>query len=204
MPIVDDREPKTVQNVLREYFPDLVVRRIEVADVIDGNIAIERKTSLDFAASITGEKRLYSQARNMRMNYEHCYIIMVGTYEDVRNSRYHDVTVNRFIGAMADMAMLYKVPVLQCENNKQFGRYCQSLFKKADGEAPNNITKVNKWKENQELSCLLGIYGLGEKRARSILKQFSIHELCHASVDDLTTIKGIGVKYARAIKKVFK
>jgi len=50
----------------------------------------------------------------------------------------------------------------------------------------------------------LGIYGLGEKRARSILKQFSIHELCHASVDDLTTIKGIGVKYARAIKKVFK
>jgi ERCC4-type nuclease len=200
---MDDREPKKVQKACRKQYPDLVVRRMDVGDYIHGNVCIERKTALDFASSIR-DGRLYSQVLAMRQ-FANPLIIMEGSYEDVRTNRYQDVSINEFIGAMADCCMLYKVPVLHCENNSQFARYADSLFRKADGETPEQkFTRVNKWKGNQELSCLLGIYGLGEKRARAILKQFDFRGLCEASVDDLMSVKGIGNKYAKAIKEVFK
>lgn len=176
------------------------VVRLDVGDVVDGNVAIERKTANDFASSVNSG-RIFAQAINMRANYEHCYIIVIGSYELVRANRYQNMSINRYIGAMSDLLMLYKIPVLQCENDEQFWRYCQSIFRKVDGNAPKQIKKVNQYNGNAQLAMLCGIPGLGEKKARALLRQFSIHEICHADEDDLMTTKGIGRKHAANIKK---
>lgn len=202
MVLVDDREPKKVIKKGRKYFPDLSVARLEVGDVIDGNTSIERKTTLDFVGSVN-DGRIFSQAQNMKANFENSFIIMIGSYEAVRTNRYVNFPINRFIGAMADLTMLYHVPVLRVENEEQFWRYCQSLFKKANGEPPVNVTR-KKANGDVRVGMLCAIPGIGEKKARNILKQFTIHELCHAGVDDIRTVKGIGVKRARAIKEALK
>lgn len=202
--IVDDREPKKIINKGRKYYPDLTVSRLLVGDVIHKNVCIERKTALDFAASVN-DKRIYAQVANMKSNFEHSFVIMTGSFEDVRRNRYQHMTINRFIGAMADLAMYYHVPVLCCENDEQFWRYCDSIFRKIDGDAPKVVRKVNKYKGNGELSVLCGVPNLGEKRAHALLKRFrTIHDICHASKDDLMTVDGIGKKRANMIKKVFK
>lgn len=200
MVLVDIREPKKVINEGYRYFPDMEVVKLEVGDVVDGNIVIERKTSLDFSSSVNNG-RVFNQAVNMRANYQHCYIIVVGDYEAVRTNCYQKMDINRYIGSMADLVMLYKVPVLHCQNNNQFWRYCQSIFKKVDGDAPKQIKRVNQYNGNAQLAMLCGIPGLGEKKARALLRQFSIHEICHADEDDLMTTKGIGRKHAANIKK---
>jgi Fanconi anemia group M protein len=201
--VVDDREPKRVIHNGREFFPDLVVTRLDVGDVVEGNVCIERKTALDFAGSVN-DKRIFDQAYNMKTNYDHSVVIMTGSFEDIRNNRYcNNFPVNRFIGAMSDLYMYYGVPVLRVENEKMFWRYCESLIRKSNGEAPTVIKKVKRGKGDIRIGVLMGVPNLGEKRARQILKIYTIHELCHATVDDLMTIKGIGRKRAQNIKEVF-
>jgi ERCC4-type nuclease len=202
MVLVDDREPKKVIKKGYKYFPDLTVTRLDVGDVVDGNVAIERKAILDFVGSVN-DNRIFFQCQNMKMNYEHSYVIMVGSYEDIRLNRYVNFSVNRFIGAMADLTMLYKVPVLRVENDQMFWRYCQSLFKKANGKPPQKIRKGTP-KADIRTGILCGVPGLGEKRAKNVLGQFTIHELCHATVKDIQSVDGIGIKRARAIKEAFK
>lgn len=203
--VCDDRENKPVRNALRKYFPDMNITRIEIGDFIDDDLdfCIERKNVLDLAGSIK-DGRVFDQAINMKDNYKHVYIIQVGTYEQVRLNHYQNISINHFIGAQTDLAMLYGVPVLQCENLPQYARYVNSLFRKIDQEPPvRKERRKRKIKENKELSMLLGIRGLGEKRCRAILKQFpSIRNICEASVEDLASVKGIGNKYSREIKKV--
>lgn len=202
MVLVDDREPKKVITKGRKYFPDLTVSRLEVGDVIEGNCCVERKEILDFVGSVN-DGRIFSQVQNMKANFENSFVIMIGDYERVRTNRYVNFPVNRFIGAMADITMLYHVPVLRVENEEMFWRYCQSLFKKAKGEPPVNVTR-KKVNGDVRVGMLCAINGIGEKKARNILKQFTIHQLCHANVDDIRTVKGIGAKRARAIKEALK
>lgn len=176
---------------------------MDVGDVVDGNVCIERKTALDFAGSVN-DKRIFDQAFNMNANYDHSVIIMTGTYEDIRTNRYcNSFSVNRFIGAMSDLYMFYNVPVLRVENEPMFWRYCESIIRKSNGEAPQTIKKVKRGAGDVRIGVLMGVPNLGEKRARTILKDYTIHELCHASVDDLMTVKGIGKKRALNIKEVF-
>lgn len=204
----DDRENKRVRNALRKYFPDMNVSRLDIADFVDDDLGfcIERKGILDMSSSIT-DGRVFRQAREMRDSYEHCFIIQVGTYEAIRTNRYHkNMSINRFIGALSDLAMLYKVDVLQCENLSQYARYVDSLYRKVGKETPIRKEKRHKKiKTNQTLSCLLGLEGIGEKRARDILKQYpTIGSICKASVEDLATVRGIGKKRSKAIKEIFR
>jgi Fanconi anemia group M protein len=204
MVLIDDREPKKVIHKGREFFPDLTVARLEVGDIVENNIAIERKTALDFAGSVN-DHRIFEQAYNMNANYDHSFVIMTGSYEDIRRNRYcNGFSVNRFIGAMADLLMFYNTPVLRVETEPMLWRYCQSIFKKANGDAPIKIKKVKRGKGDVRIGVLCGVPNIGEKRARNLLKIYTIHELCHATVDDLTTVNGIGKKRAKNIKEVFK
>lgn len=203
MVTVDFREPKNVITNGREYFPDLNVAKLEYGDIVEGDIAIERKTALDFAGSVN-DKRIFTQAYGMSSNYKNAYIIMTGSYEDIRNNRYcNNFPVNRFIGAMSDLLMFYNVPVLRVENENMFWRYTESIIRKSNGEAPQVIKKVPRGKGDIRIGVLMGVPNLGEKRAREILKTYTIHELCHATIDDLRTVKGIGKKRAQNIKEVF-
>jgi ERCC4-type nuclease len=127
---------------------------------------------------------------------------MTGSYEDIRTNRYcNNFSVNRFIGAMSDLYVYYGVPVLRVENTTMFWRYCESIIRKSNGEAPKIVKKVKRGTGDIRIGILMGIPNLGEKRARALLKDFTIHELCHASIEDLQTIKGIGKKRARNIKE---
>lgn len=184
----------------------MIVERMEIGDFVDDDLdaVIERKRVDDLSASIQ-DGRVYEQAIAMRDNYKHAYIIQVGTYEQIRLDKYQkNMSINRFIGALTDLAIIYQVPVLQCENLAQYARYVDSMFRKIDKEPPTRKERrKQKIKTNQTLSCLLGLNGVGEKRAHMILKQFpTIHDICHASTDDLSTIKGLGMKKAKEIKKV--
>jgi ERCC4-type nuclease len=204
--IVDDREPKSVQNALRKYFPDLIVRRLDYGDVIDTdkNACVERKKDLDLSSSID-DGRLLNQAEGMKENFEHAIIIKVGNYENVRRNRYHKrMTIHRFIGGETDSLCYYGIPIVQCENESQFSRYVDSFFRKIGGKRPQKaIKRKNKKKNDDKISCLLGIHMLGEKRARALLKQFTFGELCKATEKDLMTVVGIGRKHANIIKQVF-
>lgn len=206
MIIVDDRENKKVQNALRKYFPDLIVMRLDYGDVVDTekSIVIERKKDLDLSSSID-DGRLPDQSKGMKDNFEHAYIIKIGTYENVRKNRYHQkMSVNRFIGGETDCLCYDGIPVCQVENDSQFARYCDSIFRKMGTRRPKKfIKKRRKNKNDQKLSVLFGVEGLGEKRCRALLKYFkTIGAICRATEEELMDVPGIGKKRAVQIKKV--
>jgi Fanconi anemia group M protein len=200
--IVDDREVKRVINKGRKFFPDLVKARLEVGDVVEGSVVFERKEIEDFCSSVISG-RVFSQAQNMRLNYENCYIIIIGDFEKVRNNRYINFTIDQFIGAMASLTTKYGCSCLRVDNQTQYWKLIKAILSKT-GEKPTQREKrVKKVKGNSAVACLCGVPNLGEKKARALLRRFkTIENVCKASEEDLCTVNGIGIKRARNIRKV--
>ena len=206
MVLVDDREPKNVIEKGFEFFSDLTVARLDVGDVVNGNIAIERKKANDFASSINN-KRMINQIVNLKANFEIPILIITGSYNDVATNRHQDMSAARYRSEIDQIKLLYRIPVFEIpksENEEKFWKKCDWIFRKSKITPSSTVQRVAKYNGDERVAVLCGITGLGEKRAKAILKQFpKIKNICSASIEDLTTVKGIGKNRARRIKKVF-
>jgi len=199
--LVDSREPKAIVKMLRTVSNlDVKVKKLSVGDyVVEGFLAIERKTPLDFVQSVIGdERRLFHQTSELLGSglkpivllegdvYEQCsmtvksvdgmlsYLVMRGIYLIHTRSSRHSAAMIAKIVRHTVYGLGYPDPV-------------------ACAVAPRDPRQAAAYL----LSCIPGVSGTLAKR---LIDQFgSVNGVCRATRQDLLSIHGIGPAKANQI-----
>jgi Fanconi anemia group M protein len=199
---VDTRE----SNIL-DYFSqyDCTVQRKMLLSgdfIVSDRVAIEKKTVKDFVSSII-DKRLFSQLKAMKDNFEKPLLIIEG-----RESLYGTLSPNMIRGALAAVTVDLGIPVLWTEDLADTAGLVFWIAKREQiDEKRENVLLVNKKcpttiKEQQEY-LVASLPDISLVRSRQLLKHFkSPQGVFVASEKDLQQVKGIGKKIAERIRKV--
>ena len=208
MIFVDDREPEKVFRMLEEAGVEYKVRRLEVGDFLvvheSHEVAIERKAAEDFVNS-TIDGRIFRQHYLLSSRYNLSFIFIIGSIEDVLAKR--EIRREAVIGALISLAVKKeKGQVVPIVFENEFDsilalKYIDSKIRKGELRA---FPKV-KAKEDYQVAMLTAIPGIGEERAKKLLKKFgSLQRIANASLYELMRVEGIGEKYARRIYDAFR
>lgn len=175
---IDYREEKILKD-----FPNAEICNLEIGDIVDGGLCIERKEISDFISSIL-DRRVFNQAINMNKNYpNHCIILVVGDLNRIQDKIFFskkawgkfNVNMNMIRGAVASLYMKYHVPVLFCSTKAHFLDIVNRLIEKnkeGDKDLVVFDTVMGKQKANPKLQVLLNVEGIGEVKAKKILEYY--------------------------------
>lgn len=207
-PIVfaDVRESHSeVAEFLRRKGADVREIMLEIGDyLISDQIVIERKTASDFLASLI-DGRLFNQLTQM-LNYEKPLLIIEGTPRELFFLR--NINANALIGALASIALDFRVPILFSDGRAQTANYIYIIAKRAQQSKEKEISLRKKQafslKEWQQF-IVESLPGVGPKTAKSLLKHFgSVKAIFNASLKDLEKIPGMGKRKAKKIIEVLE
>jgi len=208
MIFVDDREPEKVFRMLEKAGIDYEVRRLEVGDFLvvheSYEVAVERKTAEDFVNS-TIDGRIFRQHYLLSSRYNLSFIFIIGSIDDVLMRR--EIRREAVIGAIVSLAIKREkgqvVPILfENEFDSILAlKYIDSKIVRGELKAFPKIRA----KEDYQIAMLTAIPGIGEERAKKLLKKFgSLQRIANASLYELMRVEGIGEKYARRIYDAFR
>lgn len=210
--LVDHREDS---KIIRELSKDLDIekRQLEIADfIIQGkdqngvikNIAIERKTKIDFLNSII-DKRIIKQLSDLKENFDLPLLVIEGTENLYELRNFHP---NAIRGMLSAIALDLQIPVIYTRNYKDTASLILIIAKRL--EKPINAISLLKkrkpltLKEQQEL-IIETFPGIGPLIAKELLKQFkSIKSIVNASEEELQKINKIGEIKAKRLKEIFE
>jgi len=208
--LVDDREPKNIQEKLKEYF-EVEVIRLEVGDYFSSGICVERKTWEDFIGSII-DNRIWDQAKEMK-EYTHPILLITGNRYKALSKRKIKYDSGTFLWrAVGTLAIKYGIRVITCEDEDDFIKAVEGLYAQIDkptSERPTKHHKKNRTKREVEVDILCCIKKIGNKKASLILDKFGCVrnlyiEEPHIIKKKLLEIDGIGNKLVENIMEVIK
>ena len=113
---VDSRESNSgITKLLHDIGLNLKIKTLSSADfIISDRVGIERKTPKDFINSMI-DKRLFTQLRGLRENFEKPLIIIEGT-EDIFSIR--NIHPNAIRGMLSTITISYGIPIVYTKNPK--------------------------------------------------------------------------------------
>lgn len=198
---VDYREKNS--NMMRELDKikcEIHVKNMGVGDYqITDDIIIERKTVEDFSKSIT-DKRLYQQAKELASNCERPLMIIEG--ENIYHTFLHP---NAIRGALAAIAIDFKIPVIQTQNETDTAFMIKRIaLRNQDKDSRKNISVRSQTKPvtlpQQQLFITESLPGVGPVSAKNLLNHFkTVKNLVNANKKELKEVEGIGEKTASGI-----
>ncbi len=202
---VDAREDSSrIGEILaREYGVNAVRETLRVGDyVINGEIVVERKTTVDFVRSII-DGRLFKQVAGMKRFFDFVFFIIEGKelYNTGINIHPHAIK-----GALVSLALAWQAQVFFTESAKETALFL-SLIDRQKALVPNEYIKRPgrrpKRQRKRQLYILQSLPAIGPKLAIELLNYFgSVEAVFTAEVDKLTEISGLGKITAEKIKKV--
>jgi Fanconi anemia group M protein len=201
--LADQRELNS--NVVR-YLKgfDILVRekQLEVADYIASDrVAVERKTVQDFLQSII-DQRVFVQTERLICSYERPVLIVEGSPDMLFFTR--DIHPNAVRGALASIAVDFRVPIIWTGNPRQTAEMIYWLaYREQIGEKRGVQIRCNKKsfgiKERQEF-LIAGLPNVSDKLSRRLLKHFKRpKKIFDADVEELMEVEKIGEKKAKKI-----
>ncbi|MEM4648083.1 MAG: ERCC4 domain-containing protein [Candidatus Pacearchaeota archaeon] len=180
---------------------------LSVGDYIIGNIIIERKTISDFITSMIN-KRLIKQVINLKeTEFENKLIILEGFDEEDIYGR-GNLNDNAIRGMILSIILEHKIPIIFTKDYIDTTNFLEVLYKRLK-KKPREISLVSKPKfytiyEQQEF-IIESFPGIGKTLAREILKKFrTIKSFVNANISELMSVKKLGEKKARKIKKILE
>jgi len=198
----DMRETETIAALKK--FPDVnvVVGSLPSGDFRIGNdVIVERKTALDFVASIK-DKRLFEQTAKMKIGFERPIIFVEGCPYSTRSN----IKEEAIDGAISYLLVVEKVSVVQIISKNQFARMLVRMAIQEQGDFKEPGFRVGPGSKKPVPHALMARYileGLPEVasgRALTILNHFgSVKAAMNASVDDYRQIPRFGDKIANSI-----
>lgn len=203
---VDDREPAGVVATVRDH-PDVTAVRVErlpAADIVIGEIGIERKTFRDYINSVMGAggTDLYDQVRRMNETYYRSYVLLEGDLHNIEDLP-TDVGSAAVHGSMASLAARHDSPVIPCSDCDRLVDIAVRLGRKHVEEPssrplpPGTVTGRSVPTTRRIYGC---IEGIGPETAATLHERYpTVESLVAATVDDLMNVDGIGEKRATAI-----
>lgn len=200
--VVDHRE--FAGAVARELARlDVLVRpeTLEVADyVASDRVAVERKTSDDFEASLM-DGRLFTQIRALKDAYPNPILVVEGGFSASR------ISPEALLGAIASLAADYRVPVVTTKDAAETARLLAALAKREQKDERRAIAiRHGKGALTDEDRLRFLVEGLPEVSAvlaRRLLARFgTVRALANATVEELREVEGIGKQRAADIVRV--
>jgi len=201
--IIDKRERSSgIGKELAKKGIVIEYKKLDLADFIIGDTAIERKTIQDFVNSIV-DKRLIRQLGMLKENFESAILIIEGE-DNIYTIR--SLHPNAIRGMLASIAIDFKIPIIPTRNYRDTASLLYTIAKRKSRQKEEfGILAKRKplsLKERQQL-VVESLPGIGPKLAKKLLKEFkSIKNLFNAKKEDLMKVEKIGKKKAEEITKV--
>lgn len=179
---------------------DVQVVHLAVGDyLIDEAVLVERKTHADFATSLT-DGRLFSQAAALARSPYRPVVLLEGP----RPQRMPAVHPHALKGAMASLAVMWRLPVLLARDPEDSLRILQFLahqLHNSDHGILQRFDRKPKRLASRKLYMLQGLPGVGPALAHRLLLQFgSIERVITADESGLVQVRGVGAKKAARIR----
>jgi len=213
---IDANEPKDIQEMLRNIGLDFKVKKLYVGDYVvegkNGVIAVERKAISDYISSLV-DGRLQNQLYNLSTYYEYSFLVIVGyvSYALMYSKFRRDAYIASLISASLKKSPTGKsgqVIVVNVETDYDFALFLKMLQKFLNEQELYRLPRLVVNKEDKELmyaSMLTAIPGIGEEKAKAIIRKFkTIQNVANATIEQLMNVEGIGRKTAERIYKFMR
>ncbi|HYA32586.1 MAG TPA: ERCC4 domain-containing protein, partial [Candidatus Bathyarchaeia archaeon] len=202
--VADQREARSGVIDELEALGALVERRtLLVADyIVSDRVAVERKTTTDFVASLTG-RDLLTQVQELATNYERPLIVVEGPSLFTES----DVHPNAVRGVLAAITVDLGVPTI---SSRDAADTASLLFVIAQREQldQKRIPRVRAKKiattfAQQQEYIIAAVPLIGPATARALLRHFgSVEHIFRAQTQELMKVQGVGKQTAETIRKL--
>jgi ERCC4-type nuclease len=195
--VMDDREPESIERILRSNGILVERKRIEVADYLIGvDVCIERKTLEDFLRSIY-DGRLFDQVEEMMRCCSRILVLIESSHRLDGRGKLH------YLGALAYLS-LKGVSVIHVNGYEDTAYLLTYLARKVEGDRPSTIPvrRRRKAKSFEEAySILLSFPSIGPKSAEKLMSEFkNLKEIFNADFPKLKSL--IGEAKARKFREI--
>ncbi|MFX1342903.1 MAG: ERCC4 domain-containing protein, partial [Promethearchaeota archaeon] len=201
--VVDNRELRSpITKALKELEVQLEVETLEVGDyILSDRVAVETKTSDDFAQSII-DRRLFTQLSNLKDNFTIPILLITGA------SLYGSSAINPAAvrGALSSSIVDFNVPVVNVRNPKEAAALLFTIARREQTEYKRPIGLRGK-KPVLSMASLqeyivASLPGINSTLSKRLLTQFgNISTLFQASAEELAEVHGIGETKAQKIRE---
>ncbi|MFD2037287.1 ERCC4 domain-containing protein [Belliella marina] len=208
--VVDDREPDVMLGHLFSY-RNIIIRkeRLLVGDyLLDSELIVERKTPLDFCASIK-DGRFFKQAGKLANSKVPACLILEGRKREYRNLGF---SKNAVQAILLSVSLIFRIPIIRSKTRKETVSVMLQSFKQLTKDKlaaykfhPRLKPKFQKSDNflNQKIHILEGFPGIGADRAEYLLNHFgSLQHIFNASESDLLSVIGIGKSTVQKMKEI--
>lgn len=179
---------------------DVRIRRLTAGDyLIAGAVAVERKTYADFATSLV-DGRLLPQAAALARGPHRPLILLEGPPP----RRLPDVHPRALEGAIASLAVMWRLPVLRTQDPEASLRLFGFIAAQTGRPAPDVLRRFDRKPKrtvSRKLYLLQGLPGVGPALAGRLLSRFgSVQRVIAADAEALMEIDGVGPRKASGIR----
>ena len=201
--VVDERERKSgIPDLLKEVGVKVELKNLPIGDyIVASETVVERKSVYDFISSVF-DGRLFDQCNRLKEHYENPAIIIEGNIDEIDKITENPLV---FYGAISSVVLDFKIPVIPTPNASHTAKLLIAMCARQGSMKGPFLKKIRKSGDlnNQQLSVLCSLPGVGEKLATRMLERFgSPNNSLNASVVDLSKIKGMGDARAQKIRKI--
>lgn len=177
-------------------------KRLEVADYIIGDIAIERKTLPDFVNSMLS-KRLLRQLGELKQYPKQ--ILIIEGIDDHPLYEFGKINPNAIRGMMLSTILDFDIPIILTKDSEETAEFL-ILLEKKQAKKPKEFSfqakrRASSLSEQQQF-ILESFPGIGPATAKKLLKKFkTIKNIINADKQDLINAK-LNKNKAEAVKKI--
>lgn len=171
--------------------------------IVSDAVGIEVKTKPDFINSMI-DKRLLTQLKGLRNNFEKPLIIIQGE-EDLYSIR--RVHPNAIQGMLATIALSYQIPLIFTSSPQETASLIRNIAKREQDEKKQEFSlrlerKPLTTKEQQEF-IIESLPGVGPSLAKSLLKEFkTIKKIVNSPANKLKKVEKLGDKKSTEIERI--
>jgi DNA excision repair protein ERCC-4 len=201
--VVDERERKSgIPDLLRKVGVKVELKNLPIGDyIVASETVVERKSVYDFISSVF-DGRLFDQCNRLKEHYENPAIIIEGNIDEIDKITENPLV---FYGSISSVILDFKIPVVPTPNASHTAKLLIAMCARQGSMKGPFLKKIRKSGDlnNQQLSVLCSLPGVGEKLATRMLEKFgSPNNSLNASAADLSKIKGMGDARAQKIRKI--
>jgi len=200
--VVDEREQKSgIPNLLKSIGMNVEMKTLPIGDyIVAPETIVERKSIRDLMASVF-DGRLYDQCSRLKEHFEHPIVLMEGNVDEIEEIAENPLI---FYGALSRVVLDFKIPVIPTPSANHTAKLLVSMCSRIDSPKGPYLKKIKKSSdlEQQQLSVLCSLPGVGEKFAVRMLERFGTPlKVFSATTAELAKIEGLGDARAKKIKK---
>lgn len=208
--IADSRE--TNSSVVRslDTDEDIIVEvesNMEVGDYVVGEeCVVERKSVEDFHDTITGDRSLFEQVKNMSNSYDNSVLLIEGSHGELYTQNIHPNAVR---GVLASVVSDFNTTIIESIGEDDTASILKSLAEREQDDQNKEINphgnKETGDVTSQQEYIVSSIEGIGPKTSKNLLEHFeSIKSIFDASVEDLKQVDGVGKDGAEKIYSIIR